>query len=264
MFTVKRFKIYNAALFNLDNRLFLEFLEYIKEFQADVLVVAAYGNILPEKLLNLPRLGAINIHASLLPRFRGAAPIHRAIISGDKRSGITTMQMDRGLDTGDMLLTAETEIRETDTAETLHDRLATMGGELIIKTLNGMAESTITPVVQDDSMSSYAAKLIKEEGHINWSLSAKELDRTIRGLTPWPGAFTFAADRRLKIYMTRPVDFPDADQPGIILRCDKKELIVGTGSGAISILAIQGASGKQLTIEEFLRGAQFPVGSQLS
>lgn len=241
-----------------------EFLDFLKGFSPDLFVVAAYGKILPEKLLKMPPYGAINIHASLLPKYRGAAPIHRAIINGEKASGITTMQMDKGLDTGDMLLKAETGITGDDTAETLHDRLAAMGGELIVKTLNGIVNNTIVPIAQDDDLSTYAAMLTKEEGHIDWALPAKQLDCLIRGMTPWPGAFTFAGDKRLKIYLAKPVDRPDTDQPGVVIQADRGKLVVGTGSGALSILEIQGASGKRLEIEAFLRGFQIPPGTLLT
>jgi methionyl-tRNA formyltransferase len=177
-----------------------EFTDQIKSIQPDFFVVIAFGHILSEKVLQLPKFGAINIHASLLPAYRGPAPIQWAIINGDSQTGITTMFMDKGMDTGNVLLTQKEPILTEDTAATLHDRLANSGADLLIRTLKGYAAHKLKPIVQDHSKATYAPLLKKQDGHINWQRPAQELEPFIRGMTPWPGAFTFHNETRLKIW----------------------------------------------------------------
>jgi len=218
---------------------------------------------LPQAVLDIPRHGCINIHASLLPRWRGAAPIQRAILAGDKETGITIMQMDAGLDTGDMLLKIRTPINDDDTAASLHDRLALLGSDLLVKTLDAFAADQIHPVVQDHSRASYAPLLTKQDGQIDWKKPAAALDPFIRGMTPWPGAFTFHADRRLKVFSAKPVAKTFEEPPGTVLQSFPGELLIATGKDALSILEIQGPSGKRLLIEDFLRGYKLEPGTKL-
>ncbi|MDR9424677.1 MAG: methionyl-tRNA formyltransferase, partial [Marinobacter sp.] len=169
----------------------------------DVMIVAAYGLILPKAVLDIPTHGCLNIHASLLPRWRGAAPIHRAIAAGDTQTGITIMQMDEGLDTGDMLLKVTTPIRSDDTGGSLHDRLADLGGEAIVEALNQLARGDLGPEPQNDNEACYAHKLSKEEGHIDWQRSAADIERLVRAFNPWPGTFTDLGDQRIRIHMAQ-------------------------------------------------------------
>jgi methionyl-tRNA formyltransferase len=229
----------------------------------DVFVVVAYGHILPERLLLLPRIGAINIHASLLPGYRGAAPIQWAIINREEKTGVTTMFMDRGMDTGDILLTAETTLLPQETTESLHDRLAAMGASLLMKTLEGLEKETIQPMPQNSENATYAPLLKKADGHIDWRQSPEALDALIRGMNPWPGTFTFLQEKRLKIFRAQPLSFPTEQPPGTVLEGFPGELRIAAGGGVLSILEIQGASGKRMAIEDFLRGCTLPFGTVL-
>lgn len=230
----------------------------------DVLVVVAFGRILPAALLNLPRLGAVNIHGSLLPRYRGPAPIQWALINGDAVTGVTAMLMDEGLDTGPTLCAREVAIRPEDTSATLHDRLSMAGAELLITALEGLASGTLTPLVQDDRQATYAPLLAKKDGRIAWQKPARELACFIRGMTPWPGAYTFHGDRRLKIFRAQPLAAATDETPGRVLPGFEDELRVATGDGVLSILEIQGESGKRLAIRDFLRGHHLPPGTLLA
>lgn len=227
----------------------------------DLLVVVAYGNILPAAVVSRPPLGVVNVHASLLPRYRGAAPIQWAIINGDDHTGITTMRMDAGMDTGDILLTARTSIRSDDTAATLHDRLAGMGAELLVDTLNRLAAGDIEPIPQDDSQVTHAPLLKKKDGEIDWRRSATAIERLIRGMTPWPGAYTFQEGRRLKIFRSAVIDSTSDMPPGTVVRGFADELRVATGKGMLSLLELQGASGKRLSTADYLRGHPIPPGT---
>jgi methionyl-tRNA formyltransferase len=241
-----------------------EFTDQIARIQPDFLVVIAFGHILSEKILQLPKFGAINIHASLLPEYRGPAPIQWAIINGDSQTGITTMFMDKGMDTGNVLLTQKEPILTEDTAATLHDRLANSGADLLIRTLKGYAAHKLKPIVQDHSKATYAPLLKKQDGHINWQRPAQELEPFIRGMTPWPGAFTFHNETRLKIFKAAPIPESVSEAVGTILMCFPDELRVATGKGALSILEIQGPSGKRLGVADFLRGYPLPPGTILT
>jgi methionyl-tRNA formyltransferase len=237
------------------------FYEQMQRLAPDLFVVVAMGQILPPGLLALPPLGAINVHASLLPRLRGSAPIQWAIINGDAESGVTTMQMDAGMDTGDLLLKAKTPISETDTAQSLHDRLAPMGAELLIETLEHLAAGRLRPEPQRGVAATLAPMLSKKDGRIDWHRSAVEIDRLVRGMTPWPGAYTFCNDRRLRLYRTRPLFLVSSAAPGTIVQGFADELSVATGDGVLSVLEIQGASGKRLAIKDFLCGCDLCPGN---
>jgi methionyl-tRNA formyltransferase len=241
-----------------------KFADQIKSLQPDFFVVIAFGQILSEKVLQLPKFGAINIHASLLPKYRGPAPIQWAIINGESYTGVTTMFMDKGMDTGNILLTKKEPILPEDTAATLQDRMAKAGAELLIKTLKYFVANKIKSRPQDHSKATYAPLLKKQDGHINWQRPAEKLESFIRGMTPWPGAFTFHNEKRLKIIKAAPILEGVSEAAGTILKTFPDELRVATGKGALSILEIQGPSGKRLGIAEFLRGYRLPAGTILT
>jgi methionyl-tRNA formyltransferase len=240
-----------------------DFADQIKSLKPDIQVVIAYGKILPENVLALPRIGTINIHASLLPKLRGAAPIQWAVINGEAETGVCSMLMDKGMDTGDVLLTAKETIEPCDTAGTLHDRLAVSGARVLIDTLNAFADNTIQPLPQDHSHATYAPMLTKDDGLINWNKPAKFVENFLRGVTPWPGAYTFWGDKRLKIFSAGAIAADISEPPGTVLVGFPDELRVATGDGVLSIQEIQGASGKRLAIKEFLRGHPVKPGTIL-
>ncbi len=239
------------------------FVETLTLWQPDILVVAAYGHILPKAVLEIPSAGCVNVHGSILPNYRGAAPIQWAIINGEKETGITTMMMDVGMDTGDILLTAKETIRPEDTAATLHDRLAVLGADLLIDTLNRLADGSLKATPQDHTQATIAPMLKKEDGHIDWALAADAICNRIRGVTPWPGAFTFIGERRLKIYSAVPVSSAAAAAPGTVVAGFADELRVAAGSGTLSVLEVQGESGKRMTIKKFLHGHPIAPGTVL-
>lgn len=232
---------------------------------ADVLVVAAYGLILPQAVLDIPRLGAFNIHASLLPRWRGAAPIQRALMSGDAKTGISIMRMDAGLDTGGVCLREETEIREDDDAQTLHDRLADMGARIIVQALDLLEAGPIQAVPQPDSGITYAHKIAKSEARIDWSQSAVDIWRQIRAFSPSPGATGRYHDTELKICKAHPASDRTGD-PGQVLQADPEGgLLVACGSGgALWLDQLQKPGGKKLSSSEFLRGFRMTGGESFT
>ena len=240
-----------------------QFADQIQRIQPDLLIVIAYGHLLSEKILQLPKFGAINVHASLLPKYRGPAPIQWALINGEIQTGITTMFMDAGMDTGDVLLSRAEPILPSDTAATLHDRLAIIGADLLVQTLKDLAARSLKPMRQDHDSATYAPLLKKQDGHIDWQKTARELESFIRGMTPWPGAFTFHNQSRLKILKATPSLERVSAPAGTILETFPDELTVATGKDALSILEIQGPSGKRLTSADFLRGYQLPPGTRL-
>lgn len=218
----------------------------------DLMVVVAYGLLLPQRVLDIPRLGCINIHASLLPRWRGAAPIQRAIQHGDDETGVTIMQMEAGLDTGPMLCIVKTPISDSDTGGTLHDRLATMGAEALLSALPGIANQDIAAEPQDDSQSNYARKLDKAEAEVDWTRPADEIDRLIRAFNPWPVAQTSLAGKTLRLWQANPVS--GKGTPGTVLHSDKNGITVACGEGALLLQTIQIAGGKAVSAADFLNG----------
>jgi methionyl-tRNA formyltransferase len=231
----------------------------IEEVAAEAMIVAAYGLIIPPNLLPVPRRGCINIHASLLPRWRGAAPIQRALLAGDMETGISIMQMDAGLDTGPVLLQEAIEIQADDTAQRLHDRLATLGARLVVRAL----ERQHTPLAQDDSKASYAAKIAKSEARIDWSEPASVIERKVRAFDPFPGAATVCGDDLLKIWAARPAR-DVAAAPGTVARVENDGITVACGGGeAITLLEVQRAGGKRLPVSSFLAGKPIRVGERL-
>lgn len=233
----------------------------LRELAPEVIIVVAYGKLLPKAVLDIPPHGCINVHGSLLPRWRGAAPIQWAVIAGDEMAGVTTMQMAEGLDTGDMLLTYETKVGETETAGELFDRLAQSGAELLIQTLVKLDE--ITPRPQDDAQSCYAHMLDKQMAVIDWSKSAHEIDCLIRGLNPWPIALTTLSGERLKVFAAEKA--AGNGEPGTVLEAaPKKGLTVACGEGALKLTEIQLVGGKRMKATDFLRGHAIEVGTKLN
>ena len=232
----------------------------LRELAPEVIIVVAYGKLLPKAVLDIPPHGCINVHGSLLPRWRGAAPIQWAVIAGDEMAGVTTMQMAEGLDTGDMLLTYETKVGETETAGELFDRLAQSGAELLTQTLGKLDE--ITPRPQDDAQSCYAHMLDKQMAVIDWSKSAHEIDCLIRGLNPWPIALTTLSGERLKVFAAEKA--AGNGEPGTVLEADpKKGLTVACGEGALRLTEIQLVGGKRMKATDFLRGHSVAQGVKL-
>ncbi|MGB9779231.1 methionyl-tRNA formyltransferase [Caldanaerobacter sp.] len=239
-----------------------EFLKELKELAPDVIVVVAYGKILPEDVLILPRYGCINVHASLLPKYRGAAPINWAIINGEKETGITTMLMDKGLDTGDMLIRKAIPIEEEDDAETLHDKLANLGAEVLIETLRKLEEGTLIPEKQREEEATYAPIITKEMGHIDWKKPAYKIRNLIRGLKPWPGCYTFYDDKMLKIWKAEVVEYSGLEPSGSVLK-SKDELVIKCSENALKVLEIQQEGSRKMSIREYLRGHNIPEGTIL-
>ena len=232
----------------------------LRELAPEVIIVVAYGKLLPKAVLDIPPHGCINVHGSLLPRWRGAAPIQWAVIAGDEMAGVTTMQMAEGLDTGDMLLTYETKVDEKETAGELFDRLAQSGAELLTQTLVKLDE--IEPRPQDDAQSCYAHMLDKQMAVIDWSKSAHEIDCLIRGLNPWPIALTALSGERLKVFAAEKAN--GRGEPGTVLEADpKKGLTVACGEGALGLTEIQLVGGKRMKATDFLRGHAIQVGTKL-
>jgi methionyl-tRNA formyltransferase len=234
-----------------------EALSLLRDAQVDALVVVAYGLILPAVALGIPKWGCINIHASLLPRWRGAAPIHRAILTGDSRTGITIMRMESGLDTGPMLASRDMAIEGRDTTKRLHDRLASLGAELIAESLPELAAGTIREVAQPAEGVTYAAKIDKSEALIDWRRSAEEIDRQVRAFNPWPVAETRLNGERLRIWETEPLESPplsEEDVPGSLRTVSPEGIDVVCGSGVLRVLRLQLAGRKALPAAEFVRG----------
>ena len=238
-------------------------LQALAAAKADLFVVVAFGHILRESVLKLPRIACINVHASLLPAYRGPAPIQWAVINGERETGVTTMIMDKGLDTGDILLTDRETISETDTAGSLHDRLARRGAALLGRTLAAFADGSIKRTTQDGARATYAPLLKKTDGLIDWKRPAAAIEPFVRGMTPWPGAYTFWNGVRLKVFKTDLSSAPRDVAPGTVLASPPGELVVAAGDGALSIREVQGASGSRLPVSEFLRGCRIRTGEIL-
>lgn len=232
--------------------------------QPDLLIVAAYGLILPQAVLDIPRLGCLNIHASILPRWRGAAPIHRALLAGDSETGITIMQMNAGLDTGDMLRVVRTPILATDTSGTLHDRLAVLGGDAMLATLANLAADQAAAIQQDESQVTYAHKLLKAEGQIDWSQPATQIDRQIRGLQPWPVAFCQHAGQTLRVWSGELTDGTSDQAAGTVTAVGKYGIHVVCGDGQLlRLTALQWAGGKALNNIQMFQANKIQLGDIL-
>lgn len=237
--------------------------EKLSNLRPDLVAVVAFGFILTRSLLKIPRFGAVNIHGSLLPKYRGPAPIQWAIINGEDTTGVTAIQMDEKMDTGDILLAEETEIGPDETSATLHDRLSELGGDLLVRVMDQLAVGSATSMPQDHTQATYCALLKKKDGQINWSLPAKRIEAFIRGVTPWPGAYTFYGDKRLKIFKAKVESIKAKESPGTVIRSFFGDMRVATGEGVLSLKEVQSGSGKRLLIKEFVLGNQIPVGTVL-
>jgi methionyl-tRNA formyltransferase len=238
--------------------------ETLRALKPDALIVIAYGLILPKSILSIPRYGCINVHASLLPRWRGAAPIQRAIEAGDAKTGVTIMQMDAGLDTGAMLALAEIPLGADDNAATLHDQLADLGGRLLVDTLAQLARGTIVPQAQDNARATYAAKLKKEEARLDWNTDAELLARRIRAFNPWPVAHTTLAGQTLRLWHAyAEARAPSGYPPGTVLTADADGVRVRCATGVLRITRLQLEGGKVLEAHAFLNGRPLPAGTRL-
>ena len=253
-----------------------EAVETLRGYNADIFVVAAFGQLLSEEILSMPEYGCVNIHASLLPKYRGAGPIQWAIINGEEKTGVTIMQMDKGLDTGDMLLKEEVAIGPKETGDSLHDKLAAVGAGLIVEALAKLERGELAPEKQNEEETCYAKRLQKSMGRIDWQQSAGKLDCLIRGLISWPGAYTVLRGKNLKIWEAEAVERPGgapedpavcpdsaAVLPGTVVAVTREVFYVKTGEGLLKILAVQPEGKKRMPVKEFLLGYQVKAGEQL-
>ena len=233
----------------------------LRELAPDLIAVVAYGRILPKEILEIPPYGCINVHGSLLPKYRGAAPIQWAVIDGEKESGVTTMQMDAGLDTGDMLLKTVVPLDEKETGGSLFDKLSKAGADLLLKTLDALENGTVTPQKQGESPTAYAKMLTKDMGAIDWNRPAKELERLIRGLNPWPSAYTKLNGKTLKIWAADVCgQTGEKAQPGTVLKAEKDEFLIQTGEKILSVKELQLEGKKRMDTAAFLRGCHLEKG----
>ena len=243
-----------------------EFLDTLKEIQPDIIIVAAFGQIIPKEVLELPKYGCINIHASLLPKYRGAAPIQQAVIDGEKESGVTIMQMGEGLDTGDMLSKIVIPLDKEETGGSLFDKLSAKGATLCVHTLAELEKGTITPQKQGESTTEYAKMLNKKSGEIDWTKTAVEIERLIRGLNPWPSAYTQWEGKTMKIWEAEVEDVVetiDTHEPGTITEVTKHGFKVQTGKGRLAIKSLQIPGKKRMEADAFLRGYHIETGEKL-
>lgn len=241
-----------------------EFIEELQKLNPEVIVVVAFGQILPKVILDMPQYGCVNVHASLLPRYRGAAPIQWAVIDGEKESGVTTMLMEEGLDTGDMLKKTVVPLEEEETGGSLHDKLAAAGAELLIETLKELEAGTAVRTKQDDTLSNYAKMLDKQLGYIDFTKPAEEIERLIRGLNPWPSAFTGIDGKTLKIWSATVVDQEAEGKYGEIVEVTHENILVKTGKGLLELDEVQLEGKKRMETDAFLRGYPVKVGTILS
>jgi len=235
----------------------------LRALEPDAMIVIAYGLLLPKSILEIPRHGCINVHASLLPRWRGAAPIQRAIEAGDVASGVTIMQMEEGLDTGPMLATAKTPISSDDTGASLHDRLSTLGAALLVETLAQLGRGAVTSQLQDNTQATYATKLKKEEARLDWTADAALLARRVRAFNPWPVAHTTLEGQTLRIWNAHPEESSATASPGTVLAADAHGILVQCGHGALLITKLQPEGGKALDARAFLNGRMLGIGTRL-
>ncbi|WP_394522200.1 methionyl-tRNA formyltransferase [Lacrimispora sp. JR3] len=238
-----------------------EFVKILSDLAPDVMVVAAFGQLLPKSILDIPKYGCVNIHASLLPKYRGASPIQHAVINGEKESGITTMMMAEGLDTGDMLDQEILALNPKETGGSLHDRLSEVGGTLILKTLKKLEEGTAVRTPQDDTKSSYVGMIKKSMGDIDWSMEAQAIERLVRGLNPWPSAYTSWNNKVIKIWEASVVDKEYEGVYGQVVEAGRDRLVVKTGKGGLSICELQLQGKKRMDVGAFLRGYSIAEGT---
>lgn len=235
-------------------------IDELRKYPADIFVVAAFGQIVSKEILDMPPLGCVNIHASILPKYRGASPIQNVILDGEKETGITIMQMDEGIDTGDILYVKKIEIQREDTFETLHDKLMNLGGEAITEAIDLIAEGSLEPEKQDDSLSCYAKMIKKEMGEMDFSKDAFSLERKVHGMNPWPSAYTFYHGKQMKIWNAVALEEETKEKPGTVVRVSKEEIFVATGKGVLSLSQVQLEGKKRMSVHDFLLGVKVCVG----
>lgn len=240
-----------------------EAVKRLREYPADIFVVAAFGQLLSEEILTMPKFGCINIHASLLPAYRGAAPIQWVILNGERETGVTIQQMAKGLDTGDMLMKKKVAIEPRETGESLHDKLMAAGAELLVEVLPLIEEEKLVPEKQDDALSCYASKLTKAMGLIDWKKDAVTLERLVRGLNSWPSAYTFYKGKTLKIWEADVLDEEASGKPGTVERVTKDSIEVATGKGLLQIRSLQPEGKKRMAVKDFLLGYEIKPGQRL-
>ena len=239
------------------------FLEALRAWQPDLIAVTAFGRILPQIILDLPPKGCVNVHGSLLPKYRGAGPIQWAVINGDEETGITTMLMDAGMDTGAMLLQERVRIDPEDTAGSLSEKLAKVGGPLLVETIRQLKAGTLTPRPQDDGQATMAPLLDKEMGQIDWSVAAIQIANRVRGLSPWPGAFTYLDHERWTIWKAKALADPASAEPGTGVAVTKDALHIATGRGVLAITELQPANSRRMTVQQYLAGHRLAPGFRL-
>lgn len=235
--------------------------EYLKKFAPDIMIVAAFGQILPKVILDMPKYGCVNVHASLLPKYRGAAPIQWAVINGDEITGVTTMRMDVGIDTGDMIAKRQVRLAEDETGGSLFDKLAEAGAKLCVETMNMLEKGTATFTPQNHEESTHTCMISKELGNIDWTKPAVEIERLIRGLNPWPSAYTHLDNKTFKIWKARVEGATNEYRPGCIVKVGKNQLTVQTGEGTLTLLEVQLEGKKRMDIGSFLRGYSVEEGT---
>lgn len=241
-----------------------EFRNGLLSYQPDLIVVTAYGRILPPSILELAPMGCINVHGSLLPAYRGAAPIQWAVINGEKEVGITVIQMDEGMDTGDMLLKGSLETSPGETAGSLFDKLADLGGQTLLKAIRGLKEGSITPTGQDHGQATMAPMLKKDDGLLDWQKSSSVLESMIRGLDPWPSAFSYLEGERIRLFRPEVIHQDHEQPPGTVLQADKRGLLIACGENALLVRELQPAGKKRMTAEAYFCGRSISVGSRLA
>jgi methionyl-tRNA formyltransferase len=240
-----------------------ESIDYLSKYEADAIVVVAFGQIIPKAILDMPRYCCVNVHASLLPRYRGAAPIQWAVLNGDKVTGVTTQRMDEGLDTGDIIMEEEVELREDETSGSLFDRLAVVGAKLCVRTLTAIEDGTAVYTKQDNSQATHTSKIHKEMGSVNWTDSARHIDCLVRGLNPWPGTYTRIDDKTLKIWTAHVISNDVLGTPGEIVIADKNLIGVQAKDGIIGITELQLEGKKRMSVESFMNGYTIQKGTFL-
>ena len=255
---------YNLPVFQPERIKRPEAVEELRKFPADVFVVAAFGQILSEEILTMPKYGCINIHASLLPKYRGAAPIQWCIVDGEKETGVTIMQMDAGIDTGDILFTKKVAITEEETGGSLFDKLSQAGAELIVEALPKIEAGEVKPVKQDEAQSNYARMLKKEDGQINWNRPAEEIGRLVRGMDPWPSAFTYYRGKQFKIWKAQAVDGgTEGLLPGTIAQIEKQGIWIACGSGMLQVTEAQMEGKKRMSAADLMNGRTLEMNERL-
>ena len=236
---------------------------HLKTFEADLMIVAAFGQILSEEILTMPKYGCVNVHASLLPKYRGASPIQWAVIEGEPVTGVTTMQMDIGIDTGDILETMEVPLAEDETGGSLFEKLSRAGAKLCVQTVQHIMDGTVTRTKQDETKATHVGMITKQRGAIDWTRPAAEIERLIRGLNPWPGTYTTLHGKTLKIWNASVLEGGDSQKAGQIVCAEKQKFIVQTGKGQLCLLEVQLEGKKRMQADAFLRGYQVVQGQQL-